>query len=184
MENCKRGNSVPLKVLHPVLWIGFDWDQDAYEMDTDIMAFILNEKGQIENEQDIVFYNNRCSTNNAVIIIDDGDRCDWEFSVDFSRLPLQAQRLVFVHTIYNAGERHQTVSQINNCVVMVKPLVSTNDYNGEAEVIYTQESKNPPQELLIICELRRISGIWYFVPLSNGFDGDLESLCRHYGMKF
>lgn len=183
MDNCKRGDLVRLSLLRPLYWIEFEWDQDIY-MDTDIMAIILSSKGQVIDEGDIVFYNNPQSSNEALCISNDDSRSNWEFIVDFSRLPPQAQRIVFVHTIYDAGVRRQTVSQIKNCVVTVKQKVDEIDFEGEKEAIYSQVGENPPQELLIICELRKVSGSWFFVPLSNGFDGDLESLCSHYGMTF
>ena len=177
----RRGDMIQLSSYAPFIRIGFDWEQDFYEMDTDVMAFVLDEDGIVSNEQNVVFYNNYYSENKAVRITDD-NRYNWEFVIDVAKLPVRTRRIVFVHTIYDAAVRRQNMSQIQNYIVSVDQSTAL-DKPGEKVATYCQEGKNPPQELLIVCELRKKGDRWFFVPLSNGFDGNLTSLCGHYGLK-
>lgn len=183
MGNARRGEMVRLGAAPSVYWIGFSWETEADEMDTDLMAFILDETGKIYSVQDVVFYNNQSSGNGSVTIAYLSDQTNWEFSVDFSKLPESAQGIVFVLTIYQAKERKQSASQIKNLSIAVQELKDASRLEGKETASCVQECGNPPQELLIVCEFRRISGSWFFVPLYNGFDGDLISLCKHYGLE-
>ena len=164
--------------------VGLGWDprQDAGdEFDLDASCFLLGENGKVRSQRDLVFYKQSSSVCGSVVHGGDnrdgvGDGDDEEFNVDLSTVPADVAKLVFVVTIYKAGERKQNFGMVESAFIRVVDKLS-----GEETVRFNLTDDARSEKSVIFGELYRKEGAWKFRALGQGFDGELPDLAKHFG---
>lgn len=169
------------------LVVGLGWDVNEFDsgddFDLDASAFLLNAYGQVDSEDDFVFYGNPEHYSRSVRSGGDnrtgeGEGDDEQLFIDLDKVPAFVQKIAFTVTIYDAEERRQSFGQINNAFIRV-----VDERTGREIVRYDLAEDFSIETGVIIGELYRDGNGWKFAAIGSGFNGGLEELCGYYGVE-
>ena len=141
-------------------------DLAAGAMDVDASCFGLDANGQLSDERFMVFFNQKCAPDNAVVL--DLDSSQAVFQIDLARLPASIDKLVFTAATDQGSMRTLGLSTL----VLGQPAAATFGFSGTD----FQEEK-----AVIGGELYRRDGSWRFGAVGQGFAGGLSALLKHFG---
>ena len=185
----KKGEKINLTKGNPGLKnikLGLGWDinsfDSGYDYDLDVSIFMVGESGNVERDEDFIFYNNLKHTSGAVEHLGDnrtgeGDGDDEEILVDLKLMPKHIQKIAVAVTIYEAKERRQNFGQVSNSYIRV-----INSENEEEILRYDLGEEFSIETAIVACELYKYNGEWKFSAVGSGFEGGLEALCKNYGL--
>ena len=185
----KKGEKINLTKGNPGLKnikLGLGWDinsfDSGYDYDLDVSIFMVGESGNVERDEDFIFYNNLKHTSGAVEHLGDnrtgeGDGDDEEILVDLKLMPKHIQKIAVAVTIYEAKERRQNFGQVSNSYIRV-----INSENEEEILRYDLGEEFSIETAIVACELYKYNGEWKFSAVGSGFEGVLEALCKNYGL--
>ncbi|MCP1225539.1 TerD family protein [Sebaldella sp. S0638] len=184
-----KGQKVDLTKGNPGLEkviVGLGWDTNRYDgsadFDLDASAFLLNANGKVLRDEDFIFYNNLESETKAVIHTGDnrtgeGEGDDESILIDFSKVPVNIERIAIAVTIHDAAERHQNFGQVSNAFIRI-----VNESNNEEILRYDLAEDFSIETVLVIAELYKHNGEWKFNAVGSGFQGGLAALCKNFGV--
>lgn len=133
-------------------------------MEVDIACFGLDANDQLSDDRYMVFFNQKSSPNNAVVLeLGAGSA---SFTTDLARLPDSIHKLVFAASVSGEG----VMSQLGASSMRLGDAVfafSGADFQAEKAVI--------------VGELYRRDGLWRFGAVGQGFNGGLLALLKHFG---
>jgi len=177
---CNKGEGLALTKSHPQLRkivIRIGWDSILYtgdeDFDLDTAVFLLDENGQVEDENDLIFYNNPISVDGGVVHTGDEE----EVKIDLTRISATVHKLVFVITIYDALLRQQHFGQGKKLFISI-----CDDVTGTELVQYNVEEKFTTETAIIGIELKRQEREWEIKALGTGIVGGLTELCTQFGL--
>ena len=162
-----KGQKVDLTKGNPGLEkviVGLGWDTNRYDgsadFDLDASAFLLNANGKVLRDEDFIFYNNLESETKAVIHTVDnrageGEGDDESILIDFSKVPVNIERIAITVTIHDAAERHQNFGQVSNAFIRI-----VNESNNEEILRYDLAEDFSIETVLVIAELYKHNGEW------------------------
>ena len=188
--NLIKGQKIDLTKHEPGLsqvLVGLGWDVNTsgrgYDFDLDASAFLLGVNGMALSSYDLVFFNNLVHNSGSVRSMGDnrtgnGEGDDEQIKVDLSKVPANIAKIVFTVTIYDARKRKQNFGQVSNAYIRV-----INEKNDKELLRYSLNEKFSTEMSIIAAELYRSSGGWTFNALGEGFNGEIDDLCRKYGVK-
>lgn len=182
--NLQKGQRISLKKEAPKLeqlMCGLGWDVAkkkggflgglfTADFDLDASVLCLNENGKIKSNSEIVFFGNLRHYSDAINHLGDnltgeGDGDDEEILVKLLLIPKTIHKLVFVVNIYNAIERNQDFSQVENAFVRLVNLgnnqeiarysLSGNGYQGKTG--------------MIMAEIARVGDDWEMTAKGDGY---------------
>jgi tellurite resistance protein TerA len=162
MTNFARGQKAKLADLgcsgaFPVLL-------DMTGLDVDIACFGLDANDQLSDDRYMVFFNQKASPNNAVVLeLGSGSA---RFMTDLARLPDSIHKLVFAASVSGDGAMRQLGASSMRLGDAVFAFSGT-DFQDEKAVI--------------VGELYRRDGLWRFGAVGQGFNGGLSALLKHFG---
>jgi len=196
--NLKKGQKVDLRKdngesLRNVM-IGLGWDEKEdnkggffsklfsvkQDIDCDASVIVCRD-GKLADNSDIVFYNNLKHKSGAIQHMGDnrtgdGDGDDEQVSVKLADVPSVYDKIVFVVTIYQAGERNQHFGLIKNAFIRIvdndtnKEMCRfdlTDDYSGSTAMIFG--------------EVYRKDGGWKFNAIGQGTqDHSVSAIAKRY----
>lgn len=176
-----RGQKIDVTKNHPEmkgLLVDLTWNAPM-NMDVDASAFLVGFNGKITKEEDFVFYGQPYSSCRSVQLnqnIVNGSK--QRFSIDFTHIKDEVQKVVFSITIYNAEEKKQALRDVSYIQLKI------NNAQSGLEIIhfpitypFTDESA------IIVGELYRHGGGWKFNPIGAGYFGGLAALCKNFGIE-
>ncbi|MDR2879386.1 MAG: TerD family protein [Fusobacteriales bacterium] len=184
-----KGQKVDLTKGNPALEkiiIGLGWDTNKYDgssdFDLDSSAFLLNANGKVLKDEDFIFYNNLESETKAVIHTGDnrtgeGEGDDEQIIIEFSKVPVNIERIAITVTIHDAAERHQNFGQVSNAFIRLFDEVS-----GKELVRYDLSEDFSIETAIVVAELYRNGSEWKFNAIGSGFQGGLAALCTNFGI--
>ena len=187
--NLIKGQKIDLTKHEPGLsqvLVGLGWDVNTsgrgYDFDLDASAFLLGVNGKALSDYDLVFFNNLVHNSGSVRSMGDnrtgnGEGDDEQIKVDLSKVPANIAKIVFTVTIYDARKRKQNFGQVSNAYIRV-----INEKNDKELLRYSLNEKFSTEMSVIAAELYRSSGGWTFNALGEGFNGEIDELCKRYGL--
>lgn len=129
----------------------------------DISCFCLNETGKLEDENYMIFYNQKTSPNNEVKLIQESP---FKFEIDADKLPQKASKLVFTAAI----DGNNTMSEIQSVEFKI------------AGVSFSLTGKDfSTEKAIIIAEVYKRDNIWRINAVGQGFNGGLDALLVSFG---
>ncbi|KGX90692.1 chemical-damaging agent resistance protein C [Pontibacillus halophilus JSM 076056 = DSM 19796] len=185
-----KGQRIDLTKTNPGLTkavIGLGWDINHYDggssFDLDASAFLADESGNVQNDQEFVFYNNLQDPSGAVEHTGDnrtgeGEGDDEQLTVNFSQVPSHVEKVAITVTIHDAEGRNQNFGQVSNAFVRV-----LNPETNEELIRYDLGEDFSIETAVVVCELYRHNGEWKFSAVGSGFSGGLAALCRNFGLE-
>ncbi|XZN91811.1 MAG: TerD family protein [Microcoleus sp.] len=160
--------------------LGWQVSQTAQNCDIDASVFMLAADGRIPDEKYFVFYNNLTSPDGAVRHSGDsatgqieGD--DETVYVDLSKINSGIQEIVFVVTIHEGQEKHQSFSQVTNAFIRLY-----NSETGNELVRYNLNQIFSEETALEFGRLYRKNGEWRFQAVGQGYNAGLQSFVDKY----
>lgn len=192
--NLSKGSKISLAkaasdsgVTNPItkVMVGLGWDTNAYDgghdFDLDASVFLANAEGKVTIDSNFVFYNNKTAP--GVEHMGDnrtgaGDGDDEVINVDLSAVAPDVEKLDFVVTIYDAKNRNQNFGQVSNAYIRIVDAVSGTEF-----IRYDLGEDYSCEAAVVVGQLYRHNGEWKFNAIGSGWqNGDLQSLCAHYGL--
>ncbi|TAF70623.1 MAG: TerD family protein [Oscillatoriales cyanobacterium] len=160
--------------------LGWQVSQTAQNCDIDASVFMLAADGRIPDEKYFVFYNNLTSPDGAVRHSGDsrsgqieGD--DETVYVDLSKINSAIQEIVFVVTIHEGKEKHQSFSQVTNAFIRLY-----NSETGNELVRYNLNQIFSEETALEFGRLYRKNDEWRFQAVGQGYNAGLQSFVDKY----
>lgn len=193
--NLQKGQRISLKKEAPKLeqlMCGLGWDVAkkkggflsglfTTDFDLDASVLCLNQDGKIKSNSEIVFFGNLRHYSDAINHMGDnltgaGDGDDEQILVKLPLIPQNIHKLVFVVNIYNALERSQDFSQVENAFVRLVNLS-----NNQEIARYTLSGNGYQGKTgMIMAEIARVGDDWEMTAKGEGFQvkslGDVMKL--------
>lgn len=164
---------------------GLGWESrgSAGAADLDASVIVCDANGRCLADNWFIFYGHLVSPMQAVQHMGDeleggdGDDDDEEIRVDLSLLPPEAQRLVFVVSIYEADVRRQNFGQVQKAYIrMVDAATNREVLRYDLAEDYSTETS------MVFGELYRLGSEWKFRAIGQGYQGGLADVIRDYGL--
>ncbi|MEV7276986.1 TerD family protein [Streptomyces sp. NPDC093111] len=137
----------------------------------DVVAFVLDEDEQVSSDGDFVFYGAPESPDGATRLLCDGPT-EQSVAVDLTALPPAVRRIAIAAAIDGTA----TFGDIGAVQVTLAPGVDAPVTAQAALDAATSE------RTLLLGEIYRRGPIWRFRAVGQGYDHDLETLVRGYGV--
>ena len=192
MVNLSKGQRVSLDKDMKLCLVGLGWDPNyhgRYDFDLDASVFLLGPNGRVRSDEDFVFYGNLHHVSGSVKSMgddrtggnsEDGD--DEQIIIDLSRVPSYVDRMAITVTIYDAKVRGQNFGQVANAYVRVVKIRNEGDDRGEEVVRYDLDAEFSNATAMVACEISRNGRDWKFSAIGAAYSGELEALCRKFGV--
>ena len=183
-----KGQNVSLSKEAPdlnAIDVCLGWDArvtTGLAFDLDASAFLLYAGEKVRSDTDFIFYNNKISSEGAVVHQGDntsgeGEGDDEIISITLSQIPADVQKIAFSVTIHEAETRQQTFGQVNNAYVRV-----VNKVDGREITRYDLSEDYSVETAMIFGELYRHGSQWKFKAIGQGFAGGLGPLAKNFGV--
>lgn len=194
--NLQKGQRISLKKESPNLtrvMCGLGWDvaqssggflgifKPSSNLDLDASALCLNADGKLDNNMNVIYYNNLSHVSQGITHLGDnltgeGEGDDEQILVDLPKIPPEINKLVFVVSIFQAFDRQQNFGQVKNAFVrLVDTLnnkeiahynLSGQEYQGSTGMIMAEiERDNNSWNMQAIGQGIKISGLQQLVNL-------------------
>lgn len=189
--NLTKGGNISLEKVAPGMThacVGLGWDPrttDGAQFDLDASALLLGADGKALSDQHFVFYGNLQDPDGTVVhqgdnLTGDGDGDDETINVDLRAVSSQVDRIVFVVSIYDAGNRGQNFGQVANSFIRV---YDGDDPNNESKVVRFDLGEDASTETaLVFGELYRRGPEWKFRAIGQGYTSGLAGVIATYGL--
>ena len=183
-----KGGNVSLTKAAPNLtgvMVGLGWDvrtTTGADFDLDASAIICNASGKVISDQHFVFFNNLRSPDGAVEhqgdnLTGSGEGDDEQVKVNLAGLPVEADKVVFTVSIYDAETRNQSFGQVQNAFIRV---VNSADNNELARFDLTEDAST--ETAMVFGELYRNGDEWKFRAVGQGYASGLRGIAQDFGV--
>lgn len=151
---------------------------DPPEVDTAV--FLLGKNERVSKDSDFVFYGNRL-TDSVVLLGADREAEHHErerVAIDFAKLSPTHKRIVIALAIDQGRQRRQNFAQLAQVYIKAK------DEGKGKDLFYLLLDNQAALEVtMIVAEIYRYKGRWRFAAVGAGYQDNLASLCRKYGLE-
>ncbi|MFJ9729600.1 DEDDh family exonuclease [Streptomyces sp. NPDC101209] len=146
------------------------WAHQANK-DVDVVAFIVDEDEQVSYDEDFVFYGAPESPGSAVQLVTEGPD-EQAIVVELSALPAATHKVVVAAALDGAG----TFADVGAIEIMVVPA------SGEQAVAQATLDAATTERSLVLAEIYRRGPLWRIRAVGQGYDHDLASTARSFGV--
>ncbi len=183
-----KGGNVSLSKQAPGMTkvkFGLGWDArstDGEGFDLDAVAIVVGPSGKVLSQGYFIFFNNMNSPEGAVQHMGDsrdgaGEGDDESIVVNLTAMPMEAEKVVFAVTIYEAAQRKQNFGQVSNAFIR-----AVDDASGSEIMRFDLSEDYSTETTVIFGELYRRDGEWKFKAVGAGYSAGLEGLVKDYGV--
>ena len=167
--------------------VGLNWTSGReYSFDLDLSAFLLDEKDLARSDEDLVFYNNHASVNDALLFSGDDrsgmvDGTNESIFVDLEKIPENIHKAVFCVTFDDSGEDY--IFGEAESIVIYATGVSDEFDKGKSAFCTVDLAKHCPQSsAMAVFEISRGEDGWEYGMICESADFGLLELCSRYGL--
>ncbi|QWI72734.1 TerD family protein [Bacillus mycoides] len=176
-----RGQKIDVTKNHPGirgLLVDLTWNAPM-NMDVDASAFLVGFNGKITKEEDFVFYGQPYSSCQSVQLNqNETNGSKQRFSIDFTHIKDEVQKIVFSITIHNVEEKKQALRDVSHIQLKI-----SNVQSGLEIIQFPITHPFTDESAIIVGELYRHGGGWKFNPIGAGYFGGLAALCANFGIE-
>ena len=183
-----KGNAGLTKIA-----VGLGWDavqakgllgglfKSNSNIDCDASAIMLGSDDKLLSPKDVIYFGNLQHTTKSVChmgdnLTGDGDGDDERMFVEFSKVPQEIQKIVFVVNIYDCRNRRQDFGMIKNAFIRI-----LNQANNEELVRFNLTDNYQGSTSLIVGEVYRNGNEWKFNAVGSGTQAEsLKDLISTY----
>ncbi len=167
--------------------VGLNWTSGReYSFDLDLSAFLLDEKDLARSDEDLVFYNNHASVNDALLFSGDDrsgmvDGTNESIFVDLEKIPENIHKAVFCVT-FDDTEEEYIFGEAESIVLSACGVADQFD-KGDSSFFSVDLAKHCPQSsAMAVLELTRCDDGWEYDMICDSADFGLLELCSRYGL--
>lgn len=166
-----RGAVIDLPSTGTARWtVSASWAQRT-ACEVDVVAFALDEDGQVSCDEDFVFYGAPDSPDGAVHLSTDGPS-EQSVTVDLSALPAAVRKV----TVAAAVDGTARFGDLGGVEITAAPDGAGSPLAQAALDAATTE------RTLLLCEIYRRGPVWRLRAVGQGYDHGLAGLARSYGV--
>lgn len=154
----------------PLWHITAAWAPQA-ACEIDVVAFVLDEDGQVTFDEDFVFYGAPENPSGTVRLLTDGP-AEQTISVDLAALPPSSRKVAVAAAI----DGETTFGDVG--AVQVTAVPGT----GAAPLARATLDAATTERTLLLAEFYRRGPVWRFRAIGQGYDHGLAGLARGYGV--
>ena len=185
MDNTTNNCRLPSNVVLGKIRVGLEYFRaerktSGITHDIDLFALLLDGDGKINDERDVVFYNN-CSDSNHIAYSPPDDELPIIDSPEDDRIYINLKnsgddiaRILLVVVLYDAINRKQSFSDLTAFYMY------TSFAADESKPIAFEHL--PHADVMLLCEFIKENGEWTFECLGNGYKGGISQLLLECGM--
>lgn len=163
--------------------IGLGWDArttDGTAFDLDSSAIVVGADGGVLSDRHFVFFNNLDSGDGAVRhsgdnLTGEGDGDDERITIDVTRMPASADKVVIAVSIYDAETRKQSFGQVRAAYARC-----VNSANQEELARYDLSEDAATETAMVFVEVYRNGAEWKFRAVGQGYASGLTGIARDY----
>lgn len=166
--------------------IGLGWDTNRYsgsaDFDLDLVIFMCNKNRMCTTEDNFIFYHNLKGPNECIVHTGDnrtgaGDGDDESAFIKLDAIPDDVEIIVIAVTIYEARKNNQNFGLVDNAFIRM-----VNTETNEEVLRYNLGEDFSTQTSVVFAEIYKSAGEWKFKAVGEGYEKELEDLCREYGI--
>ena len=183
-----KGGNVSLSKEAPGLTavaVGLGWDvrtTTGEDFDLDASAIVCNASGKVFSDKHFVFFNNLATPDSTVQHLGDnrtgvGEGDDEVINVNLAGLPADADKVVFLVSIYDGDTRKQAFGQVRNAYIRVVNQADNNELTR-----YDLSEDYSTETALVFGELYRNGAEWKFRAVGQGYTTGLVGIAQDYGV--
>jgi tellurium resistance protein TerD len=183
-----KGGNVSLTKEAPGLTnvvVGLGWDvrtTTGAEFDLDTSAIIAGADGKVLSDKHFIFFNNLVSPDGTVEhtgdnLTGEGAGDDEQVKVNLAGMATEADKIVFLVSIYQGDERGQSFGQVRNAFIRV-----VNAADNKEIARYDLSEDAATETAMVFGELYRHGSDWKFRAVGQGYASGLVGIARDYGV--
>ena len=184
-----KGGNVSLTKEAPglaAITVGLGWDvrtTTGADFDLDASAIVLDATGKVLSDKHFVFFNNTSTPDGTVVHTGDnvtgaGEGDDEQIKVNLAGLPVEADKIVFPVSVYDAENRNQSFGQVRNAFIRVV------NQSGGAEIARYDLSEDAATETaMVFGEIYRNGAEWKFRAIGQGYASGLVGIATDFGVR-
>lgn len=143
------------------------------KLDIDAYMFMLNDRGKVRNNNDMIFFGNMQSSCGSVRYMNDSESGERAMFIDFRNIPADVNHMTMLFSIY--GDKYwQQFSKL------IDGEISFFCENGVR--MRMKLEKNINCRTILACGFERLDGVWELVPSGKGVAMKLPEICKSYGV--
>jgi tellurium resistance protein TerD len=184
-----KGGNVSLTKEAPGLTnvvVGLGWDArttTGVEYDLDASAIVAGADGKVLSDGHFIFFNNKKSPDGGTVehtgdnLTGEGEGDDEQIKVDLAGLAPEADKIVFLVSIYKGDELGQSFGQVRNAFIRV---VNAADSKEIARYDLSEDAST--ETAMVFGEVYRNGADWKFRAVGQGYASGLVGIARDYGV--
>jgi tellurium resistance protein TerD len=183
-----KGGNVSLTKEAPGLTnviVGLGWDvrtTTGTEFDLDASAIVAGADGKVLSDKHFIFFNNLVTPDGTVEhtgdnLTGEGEGDDEQVKINLAGIGSDADKIVFMVSIYQGDERGQSFGQVRNAFIRV---VNAADSKEIARYDLSEDAST--ETAMVFGEVYRSGADWKFRAVGQGYASGLAGIARDYGV--
>ncbi|MBP1995438.1 TerD family protein [Paenibacillus eucommiae] len=160
------------------LLIELEWSQADATIEIDGAAFLLSASGQCEQDENLIFYGNPVSQEDAVLHSKPNGSSKEQFTMSMQKLPAEVQKIALALTVQEGGSADHHFGSVSQLKLRI-----INPVNSETIIAFEFGTDLNQETAIVAGELYLHKGEWKFNAIGSGFNGGLAALCSNYGIE-
>ena len=165
--------------------VGLGWDirtTTGADFDLDASALVVDTAGKVLSDKHFVFFNNLSSADGSVVhtgdnLTGEGEGDDEQIKVNLPGVPTEADKVVFLVSIYDADNRRQNFGQVRGAFIRV-----VNDIDSRELARYDLTEDSATETAMVFGEAYRNGADWKFRAIGQGYASGLAGIAQDYGV--
>lgn len=159
------------------LAVTVEWTHPSNACEVDVSVYMLNAKGRVRSDRDMIFYNQAQDEAGAVVLQASASTATrTTFALQLPLMPEDVNKAVFCLSIADAVEQGRSCGDLSPAAITVSAA------SGQPLLRYLPELEGAREAALIFGEVYRRQGGWRFRAVGQGFNGGLAPLARSFGV--
>lgn len=162
--------------------LGWKINSEGENFDLDVAAFMLKDDNSVRNKKDFVYYNNL--TDSLGVMTHSGDNSSGgegdseQINVNLKKIPDEIAHISIVATIANALERQLTFGKVQDAYIRLL------DKSNNKEIVrYNLGTEFFTATSVLVGDLAKKEGEWYFDAVGVAFSGGLQALSQDFDLQ-
>jgi tellurium resistance protein TerD len=183
-----KGGNVSLTKEAPGLTnvvVGLGWDArttTGVEYDLDASAIVAGADGKVLSDKHFIFFNNKVTPDGTVEhtgdnLTGEGEGDDEQVKVNLAGMAPEADKIVFMVSIYEGDTKGQSFGQVRNAFIRV---VNAADNKELARYDLSEDAST--ETAMVFGEVYRNGSDWKFRAVGQGYASGLTGIARDYGV--
>lgn len=143
------------------------------KLDIDAYLFMLNDKGKVRNNNDMIFFGNMQSHSGSVRYLNDSESGERAMFIDFRNIPADVNHMTLLFSIY--GDKYW--QQFSKLIDGEISYLCENGVHMRMKL-----EKDIDCRTILACGFERLDGVWELVPSGKGVAMKLPDICKSYGV--